>query len=114
MKTPKKKKASPSVKSNNENKTPGFTAEQIKNSRNRRKNIDTSKSDLTPEDLDALGPDDNLAMDGGYDEDLRNRTFPVDFAGKDLDVPGAELDDAQEEIGEEDEENNLYSEGDTE
>jgi hypothetical protein len=36
------------------------------------------------------------------------------LAGDDLDVPGAELDDAQEEIGEEDEENNFYSNADTE
>lgn len=31
--------------------------------------------------------------------------------GDDLDVPGSELDDADEEIGEEDEENNYYSLG---
>jgi len=34
--------------------------------------------------------------------------------GIDLDVPGAELDDAQENIGSEDEENNYYSQADTE
>lgn len=34
-----------------------------------------------------------------------------DLSGSDLDVPGSELDDAQEEIGSEDEENNLYSLG---
>jgi hypothetical protein len=33
--------------------------------------------------------------------------------GNDLDVPGSELDDEQEEIGSEDEENNFYSESDT-
>jgi hypothetical protein len=32
-------------------------------------------------------------------------------AGEDLDVPGSELDDADEQIGEEDEENNYYSLG---
>lgn len=37
-----------------------------------------------------------------------------DKLGNDLDVPGSELDDEQEEIGSEDEENNFYSEGDTE
>ncbi|OXA77343.1 hypothetical protein SAMN05444397_103503 [Flavobacterium aquidurense] len=37
-----------------------------------------------------------------------------DKLGNDLDIPGAELDDEQEEIGSEDEENNFYSEGDTE
>ena len=31
------------------------------------------------------------------------------LSGKDLDVPGSELDDAQEDIGNEDEENNYYS-----
>ncbi|HOY04795.1 MAG TPA: hypothetical protein PLO67_05290 [Saprospiraceae bacterium] len=34
-----------------------------------------------------------------------------DSYGGDLDVPGSELDDAQEEIGNEDEENNYYSLG---
>jgi hypothetical protein len=37
-----------------------------------------------------------------------------DKLGNDLDVPGSELDDQQEEVGSEDEENNFYSEGDTE
>ena len=31
--------------------------------------------------------------------------------GEDLDIPGAELDDISEKIGEEDEENNYYSLG---
>ena len=33
--------------------------------------------------------------------------------GVDLDIPGSELDDVQENIGSEDEENNYYSESDT-
>ena len=33
------------------------------------------------------------------------------LSGKDLDVPGSDLDDAQEAIGNEDEENNYYSLG---
>lgn len=37
-----------------------------------------------------------------------------DKLGNNLDIPGSELDDNQEEIGSEDEENNFYSEGDTE
>ncbi len=37
-----------------------------------------------------------------------------DYTGEDLDIPGAEMDDANELIGEEDEENNGYSEADTE
>lgn len=37
-----------------------------------------------------------------------------DKLGNDLDIPGSELDDDLEDIGSEDEENNFYSEGDTE
>lgn len=51
-------------------------------------------------------------------EDIYNRNRKVenmDFEDgekdNDLDIPGAELDDAQEKIGSEDEENNYYSIG---
>jgi len=37
------------------------------------------------------------------------KSFYDDVSGGDLDIPGSELDDAQEEIGSEDEENNGYS-----
>lgn len=37
--------------------------------------------------------------------------FEEDVSGDDLDVPGSELDDMQENIGSEDEENNYYSLG---
>jgi hypothetical protein len=67
-------------------------------------------NDVSEEDLAALGPED-LSMDGGDDEQLAHRTEPVDFAGKDLDVPGSELDDESETVGSEDEENNSYSLG---
>ena len=48
------------------------------------------------------------------DEDLEGDKLneEEDFSGDDLDVPGKEDDDADEEIGEEDEENNPYSLGD--
>lgn len=70
-----------------------------------------SESDVTEEDIQALGPKD-LSLDMGEDEQLlKNRVWPVDMAGRDLDVPGSELDDANEEIGSEDEENNNYSLG---
>lgn len=65
---------------------------------------------MTREDEEALGPRD-LSLDGGEDEELKHRTRPVDFSGDDLDVPGSEADDAQEAIGSEDEENNLWSLG---
>jgi len=48
-------------------------------------------------------------------DDNRKRSEPLDgkdgLYGSDLDIPGAELDDDQELIGEEDEENNYYSLG---
>lgn len=66
--------------------------------------------EVTEEDLEALGPEE-LSMDMGADEELKHRSRPVDFTGKDLDVPGSELDDAAESTGSEDEENNSYSIG---
>lgn len=69
-----------------------------------------NESDVTDEDLQALGPKD-LSMDMGDDEMLKNRVWPVDMAGGDLDIPGSELDDDNEVVGSEDEENNSYSIG---
>ena len=68
------------------------------------------ETDITPEDIEGLGPSE-LSMEGGDDAELKHRPHPVDFSGNDLDVPGAEEDDAAERIGAEDEENNLYSLG---
>ena len=45
------------------------------------------------------------------DEDGEPLNEVVNTYGSDLDVPGSEEDDANEEIGEEDEENNSYSLG---
>lgn len=39
------------------------------------------------------------------------KEFSNDISGSDLDIPGSELDDEQETIGNEDEENNYYSLG---
>ena len=52
---------------------------------------------------------DNTDEDG---EELNEKGFGKDISGRDLDVAGVEEDDANEEIGEEDEENNPYSMGD--
>ena len=89
---------------------------------------DDSESDITPEELSLLddsinnideGDDDaNLkrsALDN-TDEDgvlLNEGSMADDISGEDLDVPGAEADDHLEEIGEGDEENNAYSDADT-
>lgn len=42
---------------------------------------------------------------------FNEKTFNQDKSGSDLDVPGSELDDEQENVGSEDEENNGYSLG---
>jgi hypothetical protein len=53
-----------------------------------------------------------MALDKIDEEDGTNeKRNPLDM-GKDLDVPGSELDDEDEEEGEEDEENNSYSQPD--
>lgn len=44
-------------------------------------------------------------------ETMNQKDFKDDMSGSDLDIPGAELDDPQEDIGSEDEENNYYSLG---
>jgi hypothetical protein len=66
-------------------------------------------SNLTKDDFQALGSDEVEST--GDDEILANRSWPVDFTGNELDVPGSEDDDAREQIGNEDEENNSYSLG---
>lgn len=70
-------------------------------------------SEVTGEDIEALGPKD-LSMDMGEDEQLlKNRVWPVDMAAEDLDIPGPEDAGAvrDEGIGPEDEENDFYSLG---
>lgn len=59
----------------------------------RRSELDTTDEDGTP---------------------LNEKSSAEDVSGEDLDIPGTEDDDANEEIGEEDEENNGYSQADTE
>jgi hypothetical protein len=95
----------------NENQKPETDPEFLKESLDDLGEKDPdSEYDLTKEDKQALGPKD-LSLDGGEDEELLLRSQRVDFTGEDLDVPGAELDDEDEAIGNEDEENNLYSLG---
>lgn len=69
-----------------------------------------TEADVTKEDLAMLGPRDG-DMDLGDDEILRGKMQPAGLADEELDIPGAELDDDNEAIGEEDEENNYYSLG---
>lgn len=55
------------------------------------------------EKVGSIDPDD--------DPKPRKKKSKNKLTGEDLDVPGGELDDADEKIGEEDEENNYYSLG---
>ena len=60
-----------------------------------------------------INPDDNSVITGSNEKEgtMNEKDFEDDLSGDDLDIPGAELDDSNEEIGEEDEENNYYSLG---
>lgn len=64
------------------------------------------------EDVD---PSDPSRMKQTIDQNIANKRNELDFntnnTGKDLDVPGSELDDKMENVGSEDEENNYYSIG---
>ncbi len=62
-----------------------------------------------PESEDIFTQEERILSDRvGQEEEEEKRTRSLDEG---LDVPGSELDDAQEEIGSEDEENNYYSLG---
>lgn len=65
----------------------------------------SSAEDIYSKDVEdkSVNPDDNTVE--------KNEENIQWEEGDDLDVPGAELDDADEAIGEEDEENNYYSLG---
>jgi hypothetical protein len=62
-----------------------------------------NEADVTEDDLAVLNSTD---AEIGRPQNVSNEDLNTD-----LDVPGSELDDASEEIGEEDEENNYYSLG---
>lgn len=75
-------------------------------------------SNITPEELELLDTAGETDTDDerirhtrldDVDEDGDPLNEESDPGGDDLDVPGAEDDDAEEAIGEEDEENNAYS-----
>jgi len=65
------------------------------------------EQDIDPEDISQ-----KKSMDPIEDEDPEELDFADDIIlDDDLDVPGAELDDDMEDMGDEDEENNFYSIG---
>jgi len=60
-----------------------------------------------------INPEDISKSKEQNDTGINNeKDFNDDVSGNDLDIPGAEMDDNQEDIGSEDEENNYYSLGD--
>jgi len=63
------------------------------------------EKDINPEDTSKTKVSNNFS--GTNNE----KDFNDDMSGNDLDIPGAELDDDQENVGSEDEENNYYSLG---
>ncbi len=85
----------------------------ISNKLTAEKTDTTYNSDVTSEDLKALGQDfeNNIRQDGGDDVALTNRTEKVDFAGKDLDIPGRKQASKKTTNRIKDEENMLYSQG---
>ncbi len=70
-----------------------------------------TEADVTKEDLDMLGRREG-DPDLGDDELIMGKDRVDDVIQEvDLDVPGSDLDDKEEDLGEEDEENNYYSIG---
>ena len=70
--------------------------------------VSGTEADVTEEDLMILS-ETNGHLESYLEK--QNDEEPTAFTGDELDVPGAELDDANEVLGEEDEENNYYSIG---
>ena len=75
-----------------------------------RKLLDASANDMPTRDEQSLR---RASLDSTDNEGtpLNEKTSSNAGSGSDLDVPGSEEDDANEDIGEEDEENNPYSLG---
>lgn len=87
--------------------------------RERAKDAMTPQPGLGNDDMNAGGEgsefdisDDELAVLNSTDAEIGTpQNVSNDDLNTDLDIPGSEMDDANEEIGEEDEENNYYSLG---
>ncbi|HEY8388469.1 MAG TPA: hypothetical protein VIK74_07685 [Parasegetibacter sp.] len=93
-----------------EDKASGDDGDEDLDENDELKMVEGTGADVTEDDITLLGPKDR-DMDMGEDEELESLRAGLNPEESDLDVPGAELDDNNEEIGEEDEENNYYSLG---
>lgn len=79
-------------------------------------NVTAEERDLLAESADVTpGDEDAQQLERGTLDNEDDEGAPLnegdEVSGNDLDVPGSELDDDNEDIGEEDEENNSYSLG---
>lgn len=98
-----------------EEEFPGYpeypAGEDIMNKRNRDSEVDVDMNQITGSfrHNSELPTERKKSAEPSTDE--QEETWREDKVGDDLDVPGAELDDDEENIGEEDEENNIYSIG---
>jgi hypothetical protein len=76
-------------------------------------NVSNQEKELLQRSSESMATDDDEAVRqaslDATDEDGELLNEEVNVSGEDLDVPGSEDDDANEAIGEEDEENNAYS-----
>lgn len=73
-----------------------------------------TSNDPSEDVFNRLDQDENLDPENPYSKEPTERAtdeFTDDLVLGDLDVPGSELDDSMEAIGNEDEENNYYSLG---
>ena len=76
-------------------------------------NVTNTERDLLQRSSESMATLDDeqlhAAVLDSTDDEGEKLNESSDMSGKDLDVPGSEADDADEKIGEEDEENNSYS-----
>jgi len=76
-------------------------------------NVSNSERDLLQRSSESMATLDDEQLNNSdldnTDDEGSMLNEKSDRSGSDLDVPGSEVDDANEEIGEEDEENNSYS-----
>ena len=68
-------------------------------------NNEIEETEIDPEDIS------KIKVSNENDGKRNEKNFYEDKSGNDLDIPGSELDDEQENSGSEDEENNGYSIG---
>ena len=103
------------MKDNNSNSA--NKRKEIREEKNLNKSVYPSGEDIYVKSIEEkeINPEDvskKKEANGNYKTGKWNeKDFKDDKSGKDLDVPGSELDDEQENTGNEDEENNYYSLG---